>query len=88
MFDPTLIQPWTAAQAQAVTEEWTRCVRPDAPMYFVLDDDPTGGQTVHDVPVFTAWMKRRPRSIPDRQPSGLSDDELQKPVGTADDSPV
>ena len=55
MFDPTLIQPWTAAQAQAVTEEWTRCVRPDAPMYFVLDDDPTGGQTVHDVPVFTAW---------------------------------
>ena len=43
MFDPTLIQPWTAAQAQAVTEEWTRCVRPDAPMYFVLDDDPTDG---------------------------------------------
>ena len=40
---------------QQLTTEWRRCIEADNTQYFVIDDDPTGGQTVHDVPVFTAW---------------------------------
>lgn len=30
-------------------------IKEDKQVYFVIDDDPTGGQTVHNVPVFTCW---------------------------------
>lgn len=36
-------------------------IREDKKLYFVIDDDPTGGQTVHDVPVFTRWDAARIR---------------------------
>lgn len=43
------------SRLQQLTAEWHRCIQADDTQYFVIDDDPTGGQTVHDVPVFTAW---------------------------------
>lgn len=60
MLDHPEIEAWrTNAYAepcvQQITAEWKRSIEADATHYFVVDDDPTGGQTVHDVPVFTAW---------------------------------
>ena len=34
----------------------------DRRVVVILDDDPTGTQTVHDVPVVTAWDETEPRA--------------------------
>lgn len=50
LFD-TLPAEWP----QDVSTEIQRLVRADGRKVVVLDDDPTGTQTVHDIPVLTEW---------------------------------
>ena len=50
-YDETLINLWNDAQASFNTK------------IVVLDDDPTGVQTVHGVPVFTNWTETSIRAL-------------------------
>lgn len=46
---------WPAPDERAVDEALARELAASTRKVVVLDDDPTGVQTVHDVPVFTNW---------------------------------
>lgn len=46
-----------------VEVDWKKAVQSFAGKVIVLDDDPTGVQTVYDVPVYTSWTKEECRNI-------------------------
>ncbi len=46
-----------------ITREWEKAVSAFAGKTIVLDDDPTGVQTVYGVPVYTSWTKEDCRNI-------------------------
>lgn len=46
-----------ALSPESVRDEWQAALSKLPPKIIVLDDDPTGTQTVYDVPVYTAWDK-------------------------------
>lgn len=50
-----VLQNWPAPDEKAVDEALARELAASTRKVVVLDDDPTGVQTVHDVPVYTNW---------------------------------
>ena len=40
-----------------IEEEYRRAIRRNTRKIIVLDDDPTGIQTIHDIPVYTDWSE-------------------------------
>lgn len=46
---------WQDEQAKMIREKWYNASGKKNHKIVVIDDDPTGTQTVHDVPVYTAY---------------------------------
>ncbi len=63
-----LPEPWPDSLLPAIQERLAATER----TLVVLDDDPTGTQTVHDVPVLTEWSRACSAGRTARQPVFLS----------------
>ena len=46
---------YSASEVNAIDHKLSRLVEADDALYIVIDDDPTGGQTVHDIDLYTSW---------------------------------
>lgn len=49
------VSVWQEERAKEFCEEWYKTQVKKDHKIVVIDDDPTGTQTVHDVPVYTAY---------------------------------
>ena len=49
------IQLWDENLVEEINEKWIKATRNLNKKIIVLDDDPTGIQTVHSLPVYTSW---------------------------------
>ena len=52
-----VLQTFPTVDEEAVDRQLQELIAADETMFIVLDDDPTGVQTVHDISVFTDWKE-------------------------------
>ena len=52
-----ILQTFPVVDEEAVDRQLNELIKADETTFIVLDDDPTGVQTVHDISVFTDWTE-------------------------------
>ena len=53
--DAEILQSFPSLNSSILNQEFSEAQKNFYHKVIVLDDDPTGTQTVHDVPVYTDW---------------------------------